>query len=65
MEDPYGLRQIDIIGADKVMWSSDYPHPESTVGYSRQAVMDIFEATNEETGRKIVGGNALKVWDLS
>jgi predicted TIM-barrel fold metal-dependent hydrolase len=65
MQDPYGLQQIDIVGPDKAMWSSDYPHAESTVGYSRESVQEIFDATGEEAGKKIVGGNALKVWDLS
>ncbi len=32
MVDPLGLRLIDQIGVDKVMWSSDYPHNESTFG---------------------------------
>lgn len=35
MVDPLGLQLIDKIGVDKVMWSSDYPHNESTYGYWR------------------------------
>lgn len=30
MVDPLGLKLIDHIGVDNVMWSSDYPHNEST-----------------------------------
>jgi predicted TIM-barrel fold metal-dependent hydrolase len=33
-----GLRQTDEIGMDKVMWSSDYPHNESTFGYSERSL---------------------------
>ena len=29
---------IDRIGVDRVMWSSDYPHNESTFGYSEQSL---------------------------
>ena len=64
-EDPVGLRLIDLIGADKAIWASDYPHPESTLGYTAQVVRDIFDACGEEDGRKIAGGNAVKLWDLN
>ena len=38
MVDPLGLQLIDQIGVDKVMWSSDYPHNESTFGYSEKSL---------------------------
>ena len=65
MEDPYGLQQIDLIGAENAMWSSDYGHPESTIGYTRKSIEDIYTQVGEEAAGKIVGGNALRVWDLS
>ncbi len=65
MEDPSGLRQLDLMGWDKVMWCSDYPHPESTVGYSHQSIWDIFDATETvEQAQAIVGGTAMKLWRL-
>ena len=30
MEDPRGLDQLSHIGTDRVLWASDYPHPEGT-----------------------------------
>ena len=36
MTDPAGLELLHRIGADRVMWSSDYPHQESTFGYTPQ-----------------------------
>lgn len=64
MVDPAGLQLIDRIGADRAMWSSDYPHNESTLGYTRSAIQAVFDATREEDAKKIVGGNAIKVFGL-
>ena len=63
-DDPSGLDQLDRIGTDKVMWASDYPHPESTVGYTRKSVWDVFDATSVEEAQKIVGGTATWLWGL-
>ena len=38
------LRLIDEIGVDRVMWSSDYPHNESTWGYSEKSLATVVEA---------------------
>src|SRR3546814_17185177 len=44
MVDPLGLEMIDRIGVDRVMWSTAYPHNESTFGYSEQSLASLFEA---------------------
>ena len=44
MVDPLGLQLIDQIGVDRVMWSSDYPHNESTFGYSEKSLASVVEA---------------------
>jgi predicted TIM-barrel fold metal-dependent hydrolase len=63
-EDPIGLELLHHIGPHKVLWASDYPHPESTLGYSARTVRDIFAAAGDEDGRKVVGGNAVEIWGL-
>jgi predicted TIM-barrel fold metal-dependent hydrolase len=60
MVDPLGLRLIDKIGVDKVMWSSDYPHNESTFGYSEKSLAAVVEAVGPEDAVKIVSGNIKK-----
>ena len=60
MVDPLGLRQIDEIGIDKVMWSSDYPHNESTFGYSERSLAAVVEAVGPEDAVRVVGGNIRK-----
>ena len=57
MVDPLGLDLIDRIGADRVMWSSDFPHVESTFGYSERSLDAVVEAVGPETAARIVSGN--------
>jgi predicted TIM-barrel fold metal-dependent hydrolase len=57
MVDPLGLKLIDQIGVDKVMWSSDYPHNESTFGYSEKSLAAVVESVGAEAAARIVSGN--------
>jgi predicted TIM-barrel fold metal-dependent hydrolase len=57
MVDPLGLQLIDQIGVDKVMWSSDYPHNESTFGYSEKSLAAVVDAVGADDAVKIVSGN--------
>ena len=57
MVDPLGLRLIDEIGVDHVMWSSDYPHNESTFGYSEKSLAAVVQAVGPENAAKIVSSN--------
>jgi predicted TIM-barrel fold metal-dependent hydrolase len=57
MVDPLGLQLIDQIGIDKVMWSSDYPHNESTFGYSEKSLAAVVDGVGPEAAARIVSGN--------
>jgi len=46
------------------MWSSDYPHQESTWGYTRSAIDAVFAATTVENAQAIVGKTALKLFAM-
>lgn len=59
MVDPLGLELIDRIGVDRVMWSTDYPHNESTFGYSDQSLAAVVEAVGPDDAVKIVSTNVL------
>jgi predicted TIM-barrel fold metal-dependent hydrolase len=64
MEDEVGLRERHALGVDNIMWSSDYPHSETTWPNSRQLVEQwLAELTPEET-RKIVRDNARSLYGL-
>ena len=64
MTDPVGLEMLHRIGADRVMWSSDYPHQESTFGYTRSAIEAVFKACSVEDAQKIVGKTALELFRM-
>jgi predicted TIM-barrel fold metal-dependent hydrolase len=57
MVDPLGLELIDRIGVDRVMWSTDYPHNESTFGYSEQSLGVVVDAVGPDAAARVVGGN--------
>lgn len=65
MVDSLGLAQIDGIGIDKVMWSSDYPHNESTYGYSERSLAAVVDAVGPENAVRVVSGNIRKFLGLS
>lgn len=65
MDDPRGVEQIDYIGVDHVMWSSDYPHPEGTGARSRDHVQALVEQLGPVAGRAVVGHTADTVLGLA
>jgi predicted TIM-barrel fold metal-dependent hydrolase len=62
--DPSGLALIDNIGADRVMWSSDYPHPESTLGFGWKAIGAVMDSVSSDDASLILGKTASKVFNL-
>ncbi len=64
MTDPVGLEMMHRIGAETALWSSDYPHQESTFGYTRSAIQAVFDHLPVEDAQKVVGGNALKLFRM-
>ena len=59
-----GLRLLDTLGEDRVMWASDYPHPDSTWPDSRQAIEDNFQGIAPATRRRILCDNARQLYGL-
>jgi predicted TIM-barrel fold metal-dependent hydrolase len=63
--DPAGMRLLDMVGADRCMWSSDYPHVESTYGYSWDSIRTVLDAAaSEDDARAMLGGTAMKLFKL-
>jgi predicted TIM-barrel fold metal-dependent hydrolase len=57
MVDPLGLDLVDRIGVDRVMWSTDFPHNESTYGYSAESLAAVVDAVGPDDAVAVVGGN--------
>ena len=61
-EDAIGIRLRDVIGAENMMWGSDYPHSESTFPQSRKILSEILAGVPDDEQAKIVGGNTARVY---
>jgi predicted TIM-barrel fold metal-dependent hydrolase len=62
--DAVGLKLLDVLGADRVMWAQDYPHSEGTFGYTADALGEILAVTTEAEARLILGDTARELYRL-
>ncbi len=51
-----------IVGVDNMMWSSDYPHPDSTYPNSRAMMDYLFDGVAEDDRSKMVAGNVASLY---
>jgi predicted TIM-barrel fold metal-dependent hydrolase len=63
-DDAVGLAMLSYIGEDRVMWASDYPHPDSTWPHSRQVIAAQMADLPEPARRKVVCDNARMLYRL-
>jgi predicted TIM-barrel fold metal-dependent hydrolase len=64
MDDPRGLKHRHDIGVDRIMWSTDFPHPATTWPSSQAAVARNFEGIPDDERDLMVSGNASRVYGL-
>jgi predicted TIM-barrel fold metal-dependent hydrolase len=64
-DDPVGLANVDFIGEDRVMWASDYPHPDSTWPHSQAVIAGQMADLSEAARRKITRDNARALYGLN
>ena len=57
MVDPLGLDLLDRIGAERAMWSSDFPHNESTYGYTPESLASVVAQVGPDAAKAILGDN--------
>lgn len=60
IHDPVAIRERDLIGVETIMWSSDYPHMDTTFPHSLELIEEHLGGIPEEDKRKIVYENAAK-----
>jgi predicted TIM-barrel fold metal-dependent hydrolase len=60
-KDPVGVELTPRIGANNVMWASDYPHGESTFPHSRRAIEEGLAGLDPEIRAKVVSENAARL----
>ena len=59
---PHDVAAMDLLGDDRFMWGSDYPHDEGTGPYTREHLRQVFCDVEESTMRRILGENAAKLY---
>jgi predicted TIM-barrel fold metal-dependent hydrolase len=53
-----------LFGAESIMWSSDYPHTDSTWPKSQEFITDAFKGMPEGDIQKIVSDNAARIYRI-
>jgi len=60
--DPAGLKLIDRLGAENVMWASDFPHPDGVWPDSLETIREEFAEVSDAVRQKIICDNARSLY---
>ena len=52
------------LGADKVLWASDYPHPDAKIPGVVKELEEAVSSLPEESRRQVLGASARRFYDL-
>ena len=61
-DDPVALATLPFIGAESLLWGSDYPHDEGTFPNSLEVIERTFQGVSEGDKRKIIYENAARLY---
>jgi predicted TIM-barrel fold metal-dependent hydrolase len=64
IDDKVGVRNRDVIGVENILWSSDYPHINSSWPESRKSIEEHFRGVPTDEKRKMVAENAANLYGL-
>jgi uncharacterized protein len=60
--DPIGVKLLDELGEDNIMWGSDFPHPDGVWPDSQEYIQRELGHLPAATRKKIVCDNAAKLY---
>ena len=63
-QDQTGMRLLDLIGVENLMWATDYPHPDSTWPRSREVLHEHFKDLPRDDVELIASGNVTRLYRL-
>jgi predicted TIM-barrel fold metal-dependent hydrolase len=63
-DDRAGVLTRELIGVERLMWGSDYPHTERTFPHSREQIAKDFAGIPEAEVSQMVAGNAARLYGL-
>ena len=52
------------VGAEALIWGSDYPHADGTWTRSREVIAETYAAVSKEDIQKMVAGNIARIYDI-
>ena len=64
-QDSVGVRLRDLMGTDKLIWATDFPHQESEFPHSDGVIAKNFTGVPEDEVRMMVRDNAMRFFHLS
>jgi predicted TIM-barrel fold metal-dependent hydrolase len=64
LRDETALAAVDVIGEDKIMWESDYPHDSTSFPDSRRQLEEVMRDIPDGVARKIVESNARRLFGI-
>ncbi len=65
IDDPVAIRERHTIGVESIMWSSDYPHSETSWPESKTTIDKDFADVPEDEKYKMIAGNAVALYGLN
>jgi predicted TIM-barrel fold metal-dependent hydrolase len=64
MTDTFGLQQRHYVGAERILWSSDYPHISTDWPYSWRTIQASLSGVSPEERRLILAGNSQRLYNF-
>jgi predicted TIM-barrel fold metal-dependent hydrolase len=62
MTDTFGLRNVQYVGAERVLWSNDYPHISADWPFSWRVIQSSMAGLSPADQRLILAGNAQRLY---
>jgi predicted TIM-barrel fold metal-dependent hydrolase len=56
------VKLIDELGADRIMWGSDFPHPDGVWPDSQEVIRTELGHLSEDVRRKVICDNARNLY---
>ena len=63
--DPVGIKNLDYLGEDNVMWGSDFPHPDGVWPDSKEFIARELGDVTDDVRHKIICANAAKLYGFA
>lgn len=62
--DLVGMRLLDLVGYENLMWATDYPHPDSTWPRSHEILQEHFAGIDPDKVELVASGNVSRIYKL-